>query len=104
MSPWIGLAGAILVLDSASGTASALTVDMEDFAPSLNAMFEAVGRAFRPVVEDTVKAFHGLSAALSPEIHRKCWTCHPKWRPKPLAVDGHAYHRRQRNRVKRRRR
>ena len=104
VSPWHDLAGAALVLNSPSATALMLTVDADEFNQALNELAAAVTRAFRPVIEDTVKAFHGLSAVLSPELHRKCWTCHPKRKPKPLAVDGHEYQRRLRARRKRKRR
>jgi hypothetical protein len=81
--------------------AVALTVDVEEFARSLNELIDALARAFRPVSEDTARQFHSLAAALFPARHRRCRTCQPGW--KPLAVDGREYHRRQQARRKRKR-
>lgn len=81
----------------------ALTMDTEEFTRSLNEFAEAMARAFRPVIEDTAKQFHALSAALFPVQHRRCLACHPGRKPKPLAVDGHECQRRLRARRRRRR-
>jgi len=91
--------------ERASMPPAAVTVSMdtEEFARALNEFAEAMTRVFRPVIEDTVKAFHGLGAAFFPSQHRRCLTCHPSQRPKPLAVNGHEYHRRQMARRRRRR-
>lgn len=74
--------------------AFALTVDTEEFARSLSELGAAIARMLLPVVEDTVKQFHALSMALFPYQHQRCFTCHPARKPRPLAVDGHAYQRR----------
>lgn len=79
-----------------------LSVDTEEFARSLNDLAEAMARVLNPVVEDTAKLFHALSHALFPSQHRRCWTCHPSRKPKPLAVNGHEYQRRLRARRRRR--
>jgi hypothetical protein len=70
------------------------TIDTEEFTRALNELGAAITRAFRPVIEDTVRQFHALSAVLFPSQHRRCVTCHPGRKPKPLAVDGHEYQRR----------
>jgi hypothetical protein len=81
--------------------AVALTVDVEEFARSLNELIDVLARAFRAVVEDAARQVRSLSAALFPARHRRCRTCQPGW--KPLAVDGREYHRRQQARRKRKR-
>lgn len=81
----------------------AVTIDTEEFTRSLNEFGEAVIRAFRPVIEDTARQFHALSAALFPVQHRRCATCPPGRKPKPLAVNGHEYQRRLKARRRRRR-
>lgn len=63
-----------------------------------------IGDAFRPLLDWAKRMFHDLSRLLFPRQHRRCWTCHPSRKPKPLAVDGHAYQRRLKARRKRRRR
>jgi hypothetical protein len=88
----------------ATAVGLALTVDTAEFTRALNELGAAVARAFRPVFEDTARQFHALSAALFPVQHRRCVTCHPSRKPKPLAVDGHEYQRRLRARRRRRRR
>jgi hypothetical protein len=45
---------------------------------------------------------HNLHAQTHPAKHRRCARCHPRAFPKPLAIDGHAYRRRQRARRRRR--
>lgn len=81
--------------------AVALTVDVEEFARSLNELIDVLARAFRPVIEDAARQVHSLGAALFPAWHRGCGTCRPE--RKPLAVDGREYHRRQQARRKRKR-
>jgi hypothetical protein len=54
----------------------------------------AIGEAFRPLLDWAKRMFHDLSRLLFPEQHRRCVTCHPSRKPKPLAVDGHEYQRR----------
>jgi hypothetical protein len=72
----------------------AVTMDAGELARALRDLGEMMARAFRPVFEGAVKLFHDLSAALFPVQHRRCWTCYPERKPKPLAVDGHEYQRR----------
>ncbi len=64
----------------------------------------AMAEMFRPLLEWAARMFHNLSLLFFPKEHRRCLTCHPEKRPKPLAVDGHEYQRRLRSRRKRRRR
>lgn len=102
-----GTPAAVTPLDGATWTAPApvtvdVFVDTAQFTRLLNEFIETLSRAVRPVLDDAARGLHALSAALFPGQHRRCRACHPQW--KPLAVDGHEYHRRQRNRVKRSRR
>lgn len=94
-APWHDLRGAVIVFE--------VNVDTAEFTRALNGLAAAVTRTFLPVVSDTVKGFHALSAALSPGLHRRCVTCRPARVPKPLAVDGREYQRRLAARRRRRR-
>lgn len=49
-------------------------------------------------------AEHTIDAWRQPRGHRRCPSCHPEMAPRPLAVNGDDYRRRQLNRAKRRRR
>jgi hypothetical protein len=100
--PWIPLDGATWIAPVPASVP--VFVDVAEFSRSVNALAEAVNRALRPVFEDTARQFHALSAALYPQRHRRCGTCHPSRKPKPLAVDGHEYQRRLRARRRRKRR
>lgn len=59
---------------------------------------------FRPLFEWVAKMAHDAHRAFFPDRHGRCLRCHPERKPKPLAVDGNEYRRRQRARQKRRRR
>lgn len=57
-----------------------------------------------------VRAMRGFTAAIHRltvkdyrSHRRRCRDCNPRSYQPPMSVDGHAYHRRQRNRVKRKR-
>lgn len=64
----------------------------------------AIGEAFRPLLDWAKRMFHDLSRLIFPDQHRRCVTCHPSRKPKPLAVDGHEYQRRLKARRRRRKR
>jgi hypothetical protein len=87
-----------------TGLPAPAPVTADTFGRALADFGRAVAEAFRPVVEWAAKTIHDVHRTLFPRKHRRCVRCHPKLKPKPLAVDGHAYRRRQRNRVRRRRR
>jgi len=55
---------------------------------------EALAQLYRMV--------HDVDRARRPRRHGHCRTCHPEQDRRPLAVDGHGYHRRQRARQRRR--
>jgi hypothetical protein len=91
-------------------------IDSADFAAACEALgrdmdrmaegFQAMARAVQPILQAQVKAFskmtHAVHKSLFPAQHRRCLTCHPGRKPKPLAVDGHEYQRRRRARRRRR--
>lgn len=77
--------------------------DMTVFARSENEFAAAVSRAFKPVLDYVARLLHDVHRVFFPKRHGRCWTCHPWRKPKPLAVDGHAYQRRMRARRRRRR-
>jgi hypothetical protein len=52
---------------------------------------------------EALRWFHDLERTCYPRKHRRCHTCHPTW-SRPLAVNGHEYHRRARARQGRNRR
>lgn len=62
-----------------AGLTVSVTVDISDFMAK---------------VTEAWRWFHDLHRACYPRRHRRCHTCHPKW-SRPLAVNGHEYHRRQ---------
>jgi len=74
-----------------------------EFARLVDGACRAVIVAVLPAAERAARQVHDLSAALAPAEHRRCLTCHPSRKPKPLAVNGHEYHRRQMARRRRRR-
>lgn len=47
------------------------------------------------------RAIHNIDWWMHPERHHRCDTCHPEMTPRPLAINGHEYHRRQRARTRR---
>jgi hypothetical protein len=49
------------------------------------------------------RLIHRLDQLMFPRKHRRCRTCHPRSVSRPLAVNGHEYHRRQRARTRRKR-
>jgi hypothetical protein len=68
---------------------ASITVDVEDFIGQLAEVYRAI---------------HDHHAAAFPKFHRHCPTCHPEMAPRPLAVNGREYHRRQRARTRRKNR
>jgi hypothetical protein len=69
-------------------------VDTGELHRALNELGGMLARALCPGIEGAAKVFHDLGAALYPSLHRRCLTCHPGRKPKPLTVDGHEYQRR----------
>jgi hypothetical protein len=83
---------------------SVVVTDTEATVRAFNDLAAAVARSLDPVVRHLALVSHGVHRALFPGEHRRCWTCRPALKPKPLAVDGHAYQRRLRARRRRNRR
>jgi hypothetical protein len=103
-SPWwdtVRPAIAEMYAEIAETSRRLLEEKAREWARSLQALGEAIGKALIPVLRAMTESFHALSAALMPREHRRCVTCHPGRKPKPLAVNGHEYRRRQLNRRKR---
>jgi hypothetical protein len=70
---------------------------------AMNELAAAAYRALKPVLDRVARMFHDVHRFFFPKQHGRCWTCHPARKPKPLAVDGRQYHRRQMARRRRRR-
>lgn len=87
---------AALVPAPAPASATDLRQALADFG-------RIVADAFRPLFDYLARMAHGIHRMLFPSRHRRCWTCHPERKPKPLAVNGNEYQRRQRARRRRRR-
>jgi hypothetical protein len=79
-------------------------IDVTPLASAMNELASAMARALQPVLDYVAKLLHDFHRVFFPKRHGRCHTCHPRRKPKPLAVDGHAYQQRLRNRRKRRRR
>lgn len=84
---------------------------LEAFSRSMDRAAEAITRMFGAVksaVESTALALgqmgHSMHLSLHPGQHKRCVTCHPWRKPKPLAVNGHEYQRRLKARLRRNRR
>jgi len=74
--------------------------EAEIIAPA--AWFSGNWEAFGAEVDRAVREVHSLYAAWKPRHHkRRCSRCNPAGNPGPLAVDGHEYQRRLKNRRKR---
>lgn len=71
---------------------------------AVNELAAAAYRALKPVLDWAARMLHDVHRLFFPKRHGRCWTCHPWRKPKPLAVDGHAYQRRLKARRKRKRR
>ncbi len=90
-----------------SRTASAPSLDdIGAIFRRLTEDWQRMAEAMRPVVEAHAKACakftHSIDRGLWPDRHRRCVTCQPWRKPKPLAVNGHEYQRRLRARRRRR--
>ena len=75
-----------------------------EWARGMQMIGEALAEALTPILRAAAVAAHDFHAAWRPRGHRRCVTCHPGRKPKPLAVNGHEYRRRQLARQKRRKR
>lgn len=118
-SPWFDLSGATIVLNRPLATAPDVRQTTPLLSPSaftgsvsgplypqacedLAAFGRALAETFRPLVEWASRMVHDLHLLFFPSGHRRCLTCHPERKPKPLAVNGHEYQRRLRARRRRR--
>jgi hypothetical protein len=80
--------------------------DWDRAAAGVLAMYETFAAAMRKcgdAILEFARAMHPIAAALDPKSHRRCRLCFPHANPAPLAIDGHAYHRRQKARRRRKR-
>jgi hypothetical protein len=126
-APWIDLHGASIVLDCpvaarpgalldgpgpaarvpllpAAGLSGSISGPLYPEAGDALAEFGCtLGELFRPLLDWAAKMVHDLHLLFFPPQHRRCWTCHPLRRPKPLAVNGHEYQRRLKARRRRKR-
>ena len=105
--PWVPLGsfedGTLRVRPATPPAPVDLAAFFRELGEQLAGLCRDIMRALMPACRDLARQFHAVSAALYPARHRRCLTCHPERKPKPLAVDGHEYHRRQRARQRRRR-
>ena len=65
------------------------------------ALARAVIPAFHAAVEPVRQMAHAVDAGRYPRRHIRCHQCRPIANPKPLAVSGARYHRRQKARRRR---
>lgn len=81
--------------------ATALSEFAGEVQSAVQAAAGAFGKAFAPFVATTRAALH-RAAHEGDHVHRRrCPTCNPYGFPKPLPINGHEYHRRQRRRNRR---
>ena len=73
-----------------------ITVDNSEASATLRRLIRQMIRLIRAGKRLAHRRAH-------PGSYSRCRICHPEQAPGPLAVNGHRYHRRQLNRVKRRR-
>lgn len=93
----------------------ALRIRAEELRENFRRAFEAarpglihLGRQVAGIAEGAARVFHAYNPAAWHKAtgvkRRRCPHCIPAFaRPKPLCIDGHAYRRRQRARVRRKR-
>lgn len=93
--------------ESFQRAAVSFSVDVQPFIEGLKRACDAITRAFLTACPAAVEPFtrlaHSAHAIQYPRQHIRCSRCNPAGNPKPLAVSGTAYRRRQRNRRLRRR-
>jgi hypothetical protein len=87
-----------LALERAATTLSEFAGEVQSAAQAAAGAF---GKAFAPFFTATQAALHKAAHRDDRAHHRRCPACNPYGFPKPLAIDGHEYHRRQRRRNKR---
>ena len=77
---------------------------MTELAKSMAAVDAIIAYAGESVeaLAKVYRALHDVDRQQRPHRHGHCPTCHPEQDRRPLAVDGHGYHRRQRARQRRR--
>lgn len=72
------------------------------FQQMSEALARAVIPAFHAAIEPVRQMAHAVDAGWYPRQHIRCHQCHPMANPKPLAVNGAQYRRRQKARKRRR--
>ncbi|MCW2904124.1 MAG: hypothetical protein JWO67_6389 [Streptosporangiaceae bacterium] len=78
---------------------------MEAFVRAFEDLARAIVEAYAPHIRAFSLLAHTIDYSLRPAWHRRfCTRCRPRRASRPLAIDGHAYRRRQRARRRRARR
>jgi len=72
-----------------------------ELAEQARQAFEAVAKEMAPILTGIERGFHKAGWQGDRAHYRRCPTCNPRGFPKPLPVNGHEYHRRQRRRNRR---
>jgi hypothetical protein len=88
----------VLTLEPA---AVALSEAMASMGRAAETALEGFGKAFGPILSATQAAMHKATYRDNRKHIRRCPTCNPRGFPKPLPINGHEYHRRQRRRNRR---
>jgi hypothetical protein len=82
-------------------TATALSGFVGELQEAARAALGGLGKAFTPFFAATRSALHKGAYSGDRKHYRRCPTCNPRGFPKPLPINGHEYHRRQRRRNRR---
>jgi hypothetical protein len=71
---------------------------LQRFGATMVSVAEACGATVGKMVTVLAPVAHAVDADRNPREHIRCHRCHPQANPKPLPINGHEYHRRQRAR------
>jgi hypothetical protein len=91
----------LIVMPDVEHAVSALSGIFNELRSAAETALEGFGKAFAPVLSATANGMHRAAYRDDRKHIRRCPACNPYGFPKPLPVNGHEYHRRQRRRSKR---
>ncbi|MFI7125966.1 hypothetical protein ACIBQ1_09750 [Nonomuraea sp. NPDC050153] len=80
---------------------TAFSAFAEGLARTATALAEGIGNSLAPALKGMQTAFHKQARHGDRKHYRHCPTCNPAGFAKPLPINGHEYHRRQRRRNRR---
>jgi hypothetical protein len=91
----------LIVMPDVEHAASALSGIFNELRSAAETALEGFGKAFAPVLCATAREMHRAAYRDDRKHIRRCPACNPRGFPKPLPINGHEYHRRQRRRNRR---